>query len=210
MSKRRVRANRRSNGEAFAEAFSAGRSFYSQGKYIENQPQWKQVRFGRYTMDYSGCEIIATYNALLSLGETPSEQGIADLIEVYEKKGAVLWGGWGVAPRAIYRYFKERGYDTAMTISIAPEDIDRIGKDYRTIIITVYNDARDITKQIHTMNVSKTDKNAYVLHNCYRRDGNGGYTMGMPHASLWETIKSLNNGAAMPICIIGINTAKKP
>lgn len=159
-------------------------------------------------MDYSGCEIIATYNALLSLGETLPEQGITDLIGACEKKGAVLWGGWGVAPRAIYRYLKEKGYDTAMTVSTEPEDINRMGEEYGTAIITVYNDARDITKQIHTMHVSKTDKHAFVLHNCYRRDRDGSYTMGTPHASLWEAIKSLNGGAAMPICVIGINPAK--
>ena len=110
-----------------------------------------------------------------------------------------------MSPRAIYRYFREKGYDTAMTCSNAPEDIDRMGAEYSTAIITVYNDARDITKQIHTMNVSKTDKDSFVFHNCYRRDRDGSYIMGVPHASLWETIKSLGGGKAMPICIIGIN-----
>lgn len=205
ISKRKVRINRSANAETLAKALSSGKSFYAPGKYIENQPQWKPIRFGRFTMDYSGCEIIATYNAILSLGETLPEQGITDLIGAYERKGAVLWGGWGVAPRAIYRYFREKGYDAAMTCSTVPEDIDRMGEEYSTAIITVYNDARDITKQIHTMNVSKTDKNAFVLHNCYRRDRDGSYIMGAPHASLWETIKSLGGGKAMPICIIGIN-----
>lgn len=92
-----------------------------------------------------------------------------------------------------------------MTCSTEPQDIDRMGEEYRTVIITVYNDAKDITKQIHTMNASKDDKDAFVLHNCYRKDRDGGYTMGMPYASLWEAIKSLNHGAAMPICVIGIN-----
>ena len=207
--KRKIRDNRRANAETLTKILSSGRSFYAREKHIENQPQWKQIRFGRFTMDYSGCEIIATYNAILSLGETLPEQGITDLIGAYEKKGAVLWGGWGVAPRAIYRYFKEKGYDTAMTCSTAPEDISKMGEEYSTAIITVYNDARDITKQIHTMNVSKTDQNTFVLHNCYRRDRNGSYTMGLPHASLWEAIRSLGGGRAKPICIIGINPVKR-
>lgn len=205
ISNRKIRANRRTNAETLTKAFSPGESFYAQGKYIENQPQWKRIRFGRFTMDYSGCEIIAAYNAILSLGETPPEQGITDLIGAYEKRGAVLWGGWGVSPRAICRYMKEKGYDTAMTCSTVPEDIDRMGDDYGTVIITVYNDARDITKQIHTMNVSKAGENAFVLHNCYRRDRDGSYIMGAPHASLWETIRNLCGGKAKPICIIGIN-----
>lgn len=208
ISQRKARANHRANADTVTKALASGRSFHVRGEHIENQSQWKQVRFGRYTMDYSGCEIIATYNALLSLGEALPEQGIADLIGAYEKKGAVLWGGWGVAPRAIYRYLKEKGYDTAMTTSTAPQDINRMGEEHSTAIITVYNDARDITKQIHTMNVSKTHEGAFVLHNCYRRDRDGSYAMGMPQASLWEAIKSVHGGAAMPICVIGINQAE--
>lgn len=209
ISQRRLGANRRANQEALTKAFSAGKSFYAKGRYIENQAQWKRIKFGRYTMDYSGCEIIATYNAILSLGETLPEQGIVDLIGAYEKKGAVLWGGWGVAPRAIFHYLKEKGYETAMTVSTAPQEIDRMGEEYSTAIITVYNDARDITKQIHTMNASKTRERAFVLHNCYRRDRDGGYTMGVPQASLWEAIKSVHGGAAMPICVIGINPIQR-
>jgi len=76
-------------------------------------------------MDYSGCEIIAIYNAILSLGKTLEQENM-DLIGAYEKKGSVLWGGWGVPPRAICRCFMERGYDTAMTCSTVPEDINRI------------------------------------------------------------------------------------
>lgn len=205
ISEKKIRANHRTNTEVFTKAFSSGKSFYTQGKYIENQPQWKQVRFGRYTMDYSGCEIIAACNAILSLGGNLTQQEITDFISAYEKKGAVLWGGWGVAPRAICQFLQKKGYETAMTCSRDPGEINRMGEEYGTVIITVYNDRKDITKQIHTMNVSKEDKNRYVLHNCYRTDRDGSYIMGKPYASLWETIESLHGGAAMPICIMGIN-----
>lgn len=202
---KRARANHAANTEAFAKALSSGGGFYGQGGYIENQPQWKSVKFGRYTMDYSGCEIIAVCNAILSLGEKLPEQGIADFIRFFEKRGAVLKGGWGVAPRAIYGFFKEKGYETHMSLSTKPGDVNRMGGEYATVIVTVYNDAKDITKQIHTMNASKDDKGRFVLHNCYRRGRDGSYIMGEPHALLWEAIKSLQGGAAMPICIIGIN-----
>ena len=204
ISEKKIRANYRANADTISKAFSSGGSFYTRGKYIENQPQWKQIRFGKFTMDYSGCEIIAVYNAMLSLGETLPEQGITDLISVFEKEGAVLWGGWGVAPRAICRSFQGRGCETAITCSTEPEPVNRMGEEYYTVVITVYNDARDITKQIHTMNVSKAHKNAFILHNCYRRDRDGSYAGGMPYASLWEAVKSLQGGAAMPVCIIGI------
>lgn len=205
ISEKKIRANHWANTEVFAKALSSGRSFYARGNYIENQPQWKQVKFGRYTMDYSGCEMIAACNALLSLGENLTEQGIADIISFFEKRGAALFGGWGVASRAIRRFFEGKGYETVMTCSRNPGEINRMGEEYDTVIITVYNDRKDITKQIHTMNVSKEDESHFVLHNSYRRDRDGSYISGIPRASLWETIESLHGGAAMPICMIGIN-----
>lgn len=204
--KKRIKANSRANIEVLSNGAPTGKGvLYTKGKYIENQSQWKPVKFGRYTMAYSGCEIIATYNAILSLGEKLPEQGIADFISIYERKGAALCGGWGVAPRAIYWFFRERGYEAVLSFSKDSGDINKMGEEYRTVIVTVYNDGKDITKQIHTMNVSKDDKGCYIVHNCYRMGRNGSYVMGMPYASLYEAIKSLHGGAAMPICIIGIN-----
>lgn len=205
ISDKKIKANHSANTEALSREGLPERSFYARGRYIENQAQWKPVKFGRYTMDYSGCEIIAACNAMLSLGERLPEQGIADFISIYEKKGAVLCGGWGVAPRSIYRFFRERGHEAVLVSSTEAGEINRVGEEYGTAIITVYNDGKDITKQIHTMNVSKDDEKRFVLHNCYRMDENGRYTMSLPYATLYEAIKSLHHGAAVPICIIGIN-----
>lgn len=205
ISKRKIKANHGENTKVFAEAFSAETCIYAGEKYIENQRQWKAVKFGRYSMDYSGCEIIAAWNALQSLGEKQWEQKIPDFISIFEKKGAVIFGCWGVAPRAVYRFFLDSGYDTGMTCSTEPAEINAMGERYGTIIVTVYNDARDITKQIHTMNASKNSNNGFILHNCYRLGKDGDYIMGTPCASLYESIRSIHNGAAAPICIIGIN-----
>lgn len=203
--KKKGLANRRANAEAFTKDFPSEGHFFTQENFIENQPQWKPVKFGKYSMDYSGCEIIATYNALLSLGEKLSQDDMIALISRYEKKGAVLCGGWGVAPRAVYRFFKEKGYDVCLTCSRGPADINTMGERYGTIIINVYNDAEDITRQIHTMNVSKNDKNCFILHNCYRTGKDGRYVMSVPYGSLYDVIRSINGGKAQPICIIGVN-----
>lgn len=209
ISKRRIADNHKANQKICANASALNGAFYKQGNYIENQRQWSLVKFGRYTMDYSGCEIIATYNALLSLGTKMSEHEIADLIRIYERSGAALWGGWGVAPKAIYRFFQNRGYDTAITCSTEQKDMDAMEKLYSTIILTLYNDARDITKQIHTMNVSKNGEHHFILHNCYRTDGNGVY-VGKACGSLYGAVKSIHGGRAKPICIIGVNAVSSP
>lgn len=65
---------------------------YATGEYIENQFYWKDIKFGISDMSYSGCEIMATYNALKALGEPVSEQTVVDLIAMYEADGAVFGG----------------------------------------------------------------------------------------------------------------------
>lgn len=205
---KRVEQNRVHNLRTLAEA-AASKSFYERNKPIENQSQWGAVRFGRFSMDFSGCEIIATYNALLDLGRTLSEEDMADLIGAYERKGALLFGGFGVAPRAVYRYFLEQGYEAEMTDSVRREDINAIGEQYDALLITVYNDARDITQQIHTMNVSKDGEGQYFLHNSYRRDADGRYVKGETQGTLWDVIESIQGGKAAPIGVIGVRKENK-
>ena len=75
--------NRRENSERLLES-----TVFHPGHYIENQAQWGNIRFGNgkhSCMAYSGCEIIAVYNALLALGEKTDVAGMAELISSYEK-----------------------------------------------------------------------------------------------------------------------------
>ncbi|MDE6388724.1 MAG: hypothetical protein K2L82_13075 [Lachnospiraceae bacterium] len=101
-------------------------------------------------MSYSGCEIIATYNALKALGEPVSEQTAVDLIAMYENNGAVLGGKFGSSPYAIEDYFKEQGYDVVTTTSQDSAIINKIGESCDTVIVNAYNNKDDITAMIHT------------------------------------------------------------
>ena len=60
-------------------------------------------------MKYSGCEIIAVYNAMLDLGRKSSLEDMAELITAFEERGAALKGEWGVAPHAITNYWTPAG-----------------------------------------------------------------------------------------------------
>lgn len=170
--------------------------FYKRNAPIENQNKWESISFGWFDMDFSGCEIIAAYNAKVALGEEMTETEMAELICTFEKKGAVLSGGFGVAPTEINDYFEREGYETAMITSMEKEDINAVGEEYDTVIITVFNSSHNIMDQIHTMNVSK-DENGYSCHNSTEELVN--------LSSLWEIITSVSGGDAKPISVIGIN-----
>lgn len=156
-------------------------------------------------MDFSGCEIIAAYNAKVALGEEMTETEMAELICTFEKKGAVLSGGFGVAPTEINDYFERESYGTEMITSMEKEDINAVGEAYDTVIITVFNSSHNIMDQIHTMNVSKGE-NGYVYHNGYKLDETkSSYIASEECDSLWEVITSVSGGDAKPISVIGIN-----
>ena len=78
------------------------------GEYIEDQNLLKSLPFGSTDMAYAGCEVIAVYNLLKTLGEYT---GLNDLIEAFEKKGSVFNGYFGTSPYALYTFLKKRGLD---------------------------------------------------------------------------------------------------
>ena len=117
--------------------------------FIENQSEWERVQFGVSTKDYSGCEIMAVYNALLDLGNEMTAQSMAEMNSEFERKGAATSGKWGCAPRAIYKYLVCWGYRVTMTTCSDTDTINAIGENSDSVIITAYNDRNDIRKMIH-------------------------------------------------------------
>lgn len=172
--------------------------YFSKDSYIENQSRWENVRFGngkKSSMAYSGCEIIATYNALNALGEQVSVDLLAELISAFEKDGAVNNGDWGIAPLAIYDYFRKNGYETVYTDKRDPDIINQTGKEYDTVIVTVFNDKTNIMEMVHTVCITRTENDHYVIHN--GRDAS-------EFPLLYEAITKVGPDS-VPICVMGIN-----
>ncbi|MFG6355725.1 MAG: hypothetical protein K1W26_02710 [Acetatifactor sp.] len=174
-------------------------AFYQPHTYIENQSEWKDIEFGITDMAYAGCEIMATYNARLSLGEEMAAQEMAELIQSFERRGAVLGGIFGTAPVAIYKYFRSNGYRAEMATGTSEEEVNELGERCGTVIITFFNNRDDIMAQVHTVNVSR-EQGGYACHNA-RLAGEGGNICG----SLAEVVRRVSNGKAKLICVIGID-----
>ena len=172
-------------------------------RYIENQKEWKAVHFGTHKksdMSYSGCEIIATYNALRSLKDY--SVSMPYLIRHYEQKGIALKGGFGISPSAAIKFFRNRGYDVKKITTRNKGAIDSIGEEYQTFIATFYWNVENIKDQLHTVNISKETDGFYV-HNNYCRGEGGAFTCQGAYRSLGDAIYAVGS-TAVPIVIICI------
>lgn len=159
-------------------------------------------------MAYGGCEVFATYNALVALGQEPDGLALTELISRFERKGVVLGGYLGSAPKASYYYFKEKGCRVKLVTGRDKEVVNTLGREYKTIIATVYNDGHDIFRMVHTVNISKDEKGQHFGHNCYKRgrmaDGTMGYVSHGPYETLWEVISNMSTGNAEMLVVMGI------
>lgn len=163
--------------------------------YIEDQNKYRDMRFGKKTMAYSGCEIIAVYNALRAL-EGTHPIPLDDMIASFEENGMVLSGLFGTAPKAMQTYLGELGYQ--IVTSSNEEVFNQIAKETDTAIVTLYNDRYDIVKEVHTIHISK-EKEGFVAHNVYCN----GKVVG-PEKSVTKLLKKINDGDAKGIYIIGV------
>ena len=163
--------------------------------YIEDQNSYTDMKYGKVTMQYAGCEIIATFNAINNiLGECT--KSLSEMISEFEKDGCVLSGKFGTAPKAIADYFNKNGFIAKLTLK--EKEFEEIAQQSESLILTMYNDFTDIRKEIHTVNVSKSD-GKYTAHNVYCN----GQIVG-PFDSISEIIKNINSGKAKGISLIGI------
>lgn len=166
----------------------------SQG-YVEDQRNYSDVKYGKVTMKYAGCEIFAVYNALVSL-KVRQGLNLARLIEGFERDGMVLSGRFGTSPKALKDYFDRLGYKTWMTRDCS--EFDEIEGQADALILTMYNNRDNIMHQVHTVHISKTE-GQLIAHNVY---GDG--TLIGPYANMAELISHIRDGKAKAIALIGI------
>ena len=91
-------------------------------KYIINQHDESvgTKRFGLFTVSHGGCGIVASYNALISLG---NGKDFNDVLSYYNSNisETIGWGATGLIPFHIVNYFEELGYAVITT-----DDLDFI------------------------------------------------------------------------------------
>lgn len=189
------------------QLLSQGAEWFKPGCFIENQAEWKQVQFGclrHHNMSYSGCEIMAVYNAMLALGAAGTAEEMTGLIQYFERAGATLLGDFGTSPAAIRKYLQKK-YTVSMHCYRQGELLENLTEG-QTALITYFNDGRDLWRGIHTICATLTD-GKYYLHNVYYRPKGGNYQAAGPYASLSEAFEKCFQGDACIICTIKVAAA---
>ena len=225
MSKKDIETHHKNNADTIKmtdEGYSQILVLDKDNRYIENQDQLESIQYGKgkSNMSYSGCEIIATFNALRAIGEG---EKLEDLISAYEKDGMTLNGQFGTAPGAILSYFQKKGYPCEMISEFSPEILAEFSKKYETFIATVYNNENDITSMIHTVSITKDHNeggdDSFSVHNAYAWSDNKNdsrrshfkvtsgqkYVALQGYTSIEEAIANISRSSVKPITLIGIN-----
>ena len=171
--------------------------------YIENQAQWGDINYGKSDMAYSGCEIIATYNAIYDLTGRGGADEMVELISHFEQNGSSVYGGLGTSPKAVEEYLQNQGFNTSMTCKTDSESIKEIQDDYDTYIVTAYNDENHLSAEIHTVSITEED-GKYTIHNDYYSPQQGAYINKGQYNSLEEAIEAINTDSKM-ISLIGVS-----
>ena len=135
-------------------------SGYKNG-YINDQNTGavSKLKFGTTTMNNNGCEIIAVYNAMKTLG---NQKDIRDIAYYFENDGQMLKGEFGTNPYANKRYFEKEGYKVKVVEGekITEEELPKAD----AYIVSFWN-SNDVMDALHTVAMRKTNDGKYELFN---------------------------------------------
>ena len=182
-----VRKTHRSENEAVLKAEESP----LKNGFIDNQHEWKNVRFGRSDMAFSGCEIMAVYNVLYALGKGEGSAFVGDLIEEFEKSGAAIGGLIGSSPTSVRRHLKKHGIRSHIVWK--EDDLD---EDTDMAIVTLYNNKQTLYSQIHTIAFIREEQ-GFTVHNARSRQ--------RYYPSLKEAVNGVGTNPKM-ICAVEIDS----
>ena len=109
------------------------------GRYVNNvfvPGPADKYKYGFKKMDFNGCELIATYNALKYIGKWTD---IRDIAYYCEWNGSALYGLLGTNPNGIKKYLdEEKGLNTAMYTANYSGSYDSLLSNGRVGIVTFW------------------------------------------------------------------------
>ena len=173
---------------------------YRQDGYIEDQENYTDLRYGSVTVSYAGCEVIAVANVLNALrracliGDDLCQE-LPHLLYLFEMNGKILGGRFGTSPGALRDYMKFLGFETWLCTDM--QNFPIVAGMSDVLILTCYNDEKNLLKEVHTFCISKED--GYRTHNAYDRG-----KAGCRYEKFEDLLRDLNGGSAKPICLVGV------
>lgn len=171
--------------------------------FIEDQPNYLDMSYGKVSMAYAGCEIIAVFNAISYMtGKMPR---LDRLIEAFKKSGVSFNGRFGTSPLALVRFFRRHGFYAEPAFTV--QDMEETASSYPALILVYYNDRDDIGAMVHTIFISREkigDGYLFTAHNA----GMGGRS-GPAAREFSDLVGKLSGGRAREILLIGIEERPK-
>lgn len=143
-----------------------------------------RMHYGCKTMDYNGCEVIACYHALLSLGYDAS---FAEAACTCSRLGLWLGGLWGTRPHALYRICRYYG--------LSPRRYRRGTWDTIAEDVVLYAYWNPRFHGIHTVELHRT-LHGYCATNL-------GYLHGRYFPTMADCLRAINT--PMPILCLGVS-----
>ncbi len=171
-------------GRYYAEKNRAYNSTFSVSGYIRSQRDAPvcRMRYGCRTMDYNGCEVIACYHALLSLGMKVT---FAEIAYICSELGLWLFGLWGTRPRALYRFCRRWGLQYRR---YRKKDFDAVAEN---VVLYAYWNPR--FRGIHTVELHRGE-HGYCVTNL-------GYLHGRYFPTMADCLRAIRT--PMPILCLG-------
>ena len=172
---------------------------YSDRAYINGQGRGEVSRlpFGKFTMDYNGCEVIACYNALRVLGR---ERPLGEVAAYFERRGIFLAGRWGTHAAELPRYFERLGLHihTLYASSVRdPAEYDAAFAGAKTAVFSFWNDAKRLRSGVHTVALAHSPA-GLVIFNLYNSDF-------APNTSYRSVSDFVARSGALPILLVTLN-----
>ena len=118
-----------------------------------------KMRLGLKTMSFNGCEAIAIYNALITLGN-PVE--LRDIARYCEYTGSIAAGWGGTDPSVAALLFKTLGYD--VNIYFDSDKFDAAAEEADVSIFSFWNSSK-LTAGLHTVSLTKNSDGSIDVYN---------------------------------------------
>lgn len=190
-------------GNLYGNLYAYGRHrkrVLQQDGYIEDQENYTDLRYGTVTAAYAGCEVIAVANVLNALrragllGDKKCRE-LPHLLYSFEMNGKIFGGRFGTSPGSLRDYMRHCGFEAELYTE--PQVFPIAAEISDVLILTCYNDGKNLLREVHTFCISKED--GYRTHNAYQRG-----RAGRRFENFEDLLRDLNGGLAKPICLIGI------
>ena len=135
----------------------------------QNLPPLAELPYGAYTVGWCGCEAIAVYNALLTLGRPqPFDEVAAEL----EQRGLLLNGLGGTHLAAARRYLERFGLDTDLLGARRAADYDAAFSGVKTALLAYWTGAKlkntdGSWNMLHTVAIAHAPDGGVTVYNAY-------------------------------------------